>query len=159
MRYINRLAALMAAFVVFTGVLTVSAEAQSPPKPGQNVPSQTTSTYGNWVLRCLVTPDQTPSKACEIYQQVQAVKDGQRVTLLTVAVGRGQPVLPLRVTTALPGDVLLSTGPRIRFSDTLATELVFERCIGGACFASANATDEFLKAMRGPADGVRVMTH
>jgi invasion protein IalB len=124
---------------------------------GQNArPTQTTATFGNWVLRCLITPSAPPSKACEIYQQVQAVKDGQQITLLTIAVGRGQPTLPLRVTVALPVDVLLGTGVKARFSESLVTEMTFDRCLGNACYASANASDDFLKAMRGPADGVRI---
>ena len=128
----------------------------TPPQSPRALPNETTSTFGNWVLRCVQVGEVGKGRVCEIFQQVQAVRSGQAVVLLNVAVGAMSSTQPLLITVGLPTNFTFSGGVRIGAKEGAQTELTFERCIGGLCFASTALADGLLRDLRGPGESGRV---
>jgi invasion protein IalB len=119
-------------------------------------PTETSATYGNWNLRCVRSASNKSERICEVFQQVQSVRDNQRAVLLNVAVGSLAPSKPLLVTVGLPPNFMFAGGVRIGVDPNASTELKFERCVDGLCFASAALTDALLTQLKATGDSGRV---
>ncbi len=134
--------ALIAAF-------SVSAAQPLPPANPQqstiaNVPSMTTATYGDWVLRC---SQPTGIHACEVAQTVYL--QGQQTPFALIAIGREKPTEPLRLIAQLPVNVTTSAPVKITLvKGQPAVELHFERCVPAGCFAVMAPADQAIKRLR-----------
>ncbi|MDO1583461.1 invasion associated locus B family protein [Rhizobium oryzicola] len=142
----------------------VKVDAQKPAVP--NEPTVTTATYGSWVLRCVQVPAQAtadgkPARAsgqtCEVAQTVQV--QGQQQPIAQVALGRlpGEKDLTLTallpVNISLPGQVRLSGNGKSGTDEKGGLALAWQRCLGGACIASAKPDTATLAVIRASAEG------
>lgn len=131
-----------------------------------NEPTVTTATYGAWVLRCVQMPPQASSdgksarlsgQTCEVAQTVQV--RGQPQPIAQVAIGRlpGDKdltltaVLPVNI--SLPGQVQLSGNGKTGAEEKGRLDLAWQRCIGGACVASAKPDASTLAVIRAGTEG------
>ncbi|MDP1960725.1 MAG: invasion associated locus B family protein [Reyranella sp.] len=161
-------AAVFASLIGSVGLLFGSlAAAQQVPKatatppaaasPGA-APDTTTASFGDWTLRCDRRMDVTPpQRFCELAHVVQ--KPGDANILGQFAVGRVARNDPLKFTTVLPVNVALKTLPRLVADgpEPVSVDLAWSRCLVGACFADATATDEVLKRLRSRTEPGRIV--
>lgn len=134
-------------------------KAAVPPEP-----AVTTASYGSWVLRCVqvTEPAQTATDAsksgrasiqtCEVIQSVQV--QGQSQPIAQVAIGRlpGDKDLILTalvpVNIALPGGIHLSGNGKTGAEEKGGLELSWQRCMSGACIATAKPETTVLGVLR-----------
>lgn len=128
------------------------------PAPVSNDPETTTSTYGDWLLRCQRVQDANGSRRnCEVAQAV-SVK-GQNAPIAQIAFGRINANDPLRVTVVTPHDVSFPSTIRIAMDekDTQPTELAWTRCLPVGCFASGGPSADALKKWRASSESGRLI--
>ena len=140
--------------VVLAVVLaTGQAAAQTPPaKPAGTLPmpsdpTQTTASYGDWVLRCVRTGDKGGGqRACELVQTM--VLQGQQQPVAQVAVGYDKN--DLRLTLLLPPAVSFSRMPSLGAAGAAEPhyDLAWRRCLPTGCFADVQVGPELNKLLR-----------
>jgi invasion protein IalB len=132
--------------------------AQSPPPPPVSAdPANTTATFGDWVLRCQqVGGTAQGARFCEV-AQILGVQ-GQTAPIAEVAIGRIDPKAALRLTVALPPNILIPVTPRadIDAQDHEGIVLTWRRCTPGSCFADAELSDEAIHHWRAQSDHGRL---
>lgn len=130
----------------------------APAKPAAQPPAAapapdsgiTTSTFGDWALRCQRMSDSAKdSRYCEVSMTIQQ-KD-QPGPIAKIAFGRAAPDQPLRAMILLPTNVSFPSSVKIFADDKDAWGLDFAwvRCIQGGCFAEAVPSDDDLRRWRG----------
>ncbi len=132
--------------------------APAPAAPVSNDPETTTSTYGDWLLRCQRVQDGAATRRnCEVAQAV-SVK-GQNTPIAQIAFGRINANDPLRVTVVMPHDVSFPSTIRIAMDekDTQPTELAWTRCLPVGCFASGGPSADALKKWRASSESGRLI--
>lgn len=135
------LALIGAAFLAATGMARAQAPAQAQP------PQQTTATYDDWTLRCVVQVGPPAQKVCEIVQSTHV--QGQAAVLTQIAIGRQNKSLPYKMVIQVPIDVWLPTGVKILTSDKdPGLAATFKRCVPAACFADIDLRDDAVKKLR-----------
>ena len=106
--------------VVFAGLVLATAQASAqdttatPQAPApisdiSSLPSTTTATYGDWVLRCIkasTTADGPTAESCEIVLTIQL--QGQARPIAQLAIGRRQDQNELILTAVLPVNATLA---------------------------------------------------
>lgn len=141
-----------------------------PAKPETSkvaVPSQptvTTASYGSWILRCVqLAPQATAgadagksaragAQSCEVMQSVQV--QGQSQPIAQVAMGRVPGDKDLILTAlvpaniALPGGIHLSGNGKTGVEEKGGLDLSWQRCIGGACMATAKPDAAVISVLR-----------
>ena len=130
--------------------------AATPTSPGA-APDTTTASFGDWTLRCTRRQDVTPpQRFCELAHVVQ--KPGDPNILGQIAVGRVAPGERLKFTAVLPVNVALRTMPKLVADGPVpvSVELTWSRCLVGACFADATASDEVLNRLRARTEPGRI---
>lgn len=130
-----------------TGPVWPQAKA-APPSVGPQ-PVATTATYGDWTLRCEANPGgDTAQNFCEVVQTIQLA--GKQAPAAQVAFGRPDHGPALHVIAALPVNVAFPSTARVAVGDAdpRPVDLEWKRCLPGACFADATATDEALGRWR-----------
>lgn len=129
-----------------------------PPAPSSDpAPDQTTASYGDWTLRCNRRIDLTPPRRfCEVALIVQ--KAGEPNAQGQIAVGRVARNEPLKVTAVLPPNVALKTAPKLTADgkDAPSVELIWTRCISGACFSDATLSEEVVSRLRSRTEPGRI---
>ena len=156
----------LAAAVVMT--LAVSAQAQQPQRPAPpaahpaprppaatpgndqqhgNEPQQTTATYGDWVVHCVVN-NATPSElVCDMAQVTQL--QGKNVPFSRVAVAHPEKGQPVKLIVQVPVNASFATQVHIQTSDQDAGIIApFARCNPNGCFAEFELKEEILKKLR-----------
>jgi invasion protein IalB len=138
-----------AAFALACSTLAPAfAEDQKPPsKPesrtakheeahGARAPAVTSKGFGSWALRCEETHAEGEKKLCEISQMVETAA---KQPVAKISVGRRNPTDPLTIVVILPTNVSFPSTVHIRTEkeDKWGLELQWQRCIPGACTASA----------------------
>jgi invasion protein IalB len=124
------------------GLLLAQAPAPSASQPAD----QSTVTIGDWVHRCVGVNGDASQRVCEIYQQVQAVQPGGRVTtLLSIAIGYPAPQQPPMITVLIPVNVSLGVQPALIAKGLAAIPLRFVHCAVNACVARAEASETLVQ--------------
>lgn len=109
--------------------------ASPAPAPVSATPERTTASFGDWVLRCEGIATQT-KRACEVAHMI--TMQGQNSPVAQVAIGKQAPNEGVRLTIVLPPNIAITAKPHVTMTRTGAApiELVWQRCLPGACFAS-----------------------
>ncbi|RCW20640.1 invasion protein IalB [Ciceribacter lividus] len=146
------------------GAPLASLAADSKPAAVPAEPAVTTASYGNWVLRCVNLPAgkdgqaaAIPVTSCEVSETVQV--QGQAQPVAQIALGRipGDKtliltaVLPSNI--AIPGMVHISGNGKTGADEEGAIDMSWNRCAGGACFATAKPDASAIKTLRSGKDG------
>jgi invasion protein IalB len=124
----------------------------APPTPAPAVsadPASTTATFGDWIMRCQrLGANAQPGRFCEV-AQVLAVQ-GQTAPIAEIAVGRVDRNSKMRLTIALPPNILISAAPRadLGAKDDEGIVLDWRRCTRGSCFADAELNDAAVNRWR-----------
>lgn len=107
-----------------------------PAAPMPAAPERTAASFGDWLLRCENVAAQ-PQRVCEVAHML--VAQGQTAPIAQVAIGRQAPGELERLTVVLPPNIAIGVKPSIVTVRTGAVpfELTWQRCLPGACFASA----------------------
>lgn len=157
--------------VVFAGLVLATAQASAqdttatPQAPAPisdipSLPSTTTATYGDWVLRCIKTStaaDGPTAESCEIVLTIQL--QGQARPIAQLAIGRRQDQNELILTAVLPVNATLSTSVHISGNakageaEKGGIDLEWSRCLPVACFAEARPNNVTFDVMRKEAAG------
>jgi len=112
-----------------------------------NAQQQTTASYQDWTVRCVLPEGQT-QKQCEMIQSASV--QGQAGPISQIAIGRPVKTEPVKVVFQLPVGVWLPRGAKLVFdSKAPALEATFKRCLPAACFADAELKDNIIKKLRG----------
>lgn len=144
---------------------TAAANAETV-RPIPSEPTQTTETYGSWVLRCVQLPppaptdgksSRAPGRTCEVVQTVQV--QGQPQPIAQVAIGRFPgdddlvvtALLPVNI--SLPGEVRISGNGKTGADERGGIGLVWTRCLSGTCIATAKPDAETLAILRRETEG------
>jgi invasion protein IalB len=124
----------------------------APPTPAPTVsadPASTTATFGDWIMRCQrLGANAQVGRFCEV-AQVLAVQ-GQTAPIAEIAVGRVDRNSKMRLTIALPPNILISAAPRadLGATDDEGIALAWRRCTRGSCFADAELNDAAVNRWR-----------
>lgn len=113
-------------------------------KKSANGGAPTSTTYGDWVLKCI--SDNQNAKSCELTQLV--IEKEKRTPFAQIAIGRLKPDQPLQVTLVVPTNVTFASAARIRTDekDSHPVDLGWARCLPNACYASATLKDEIVRS-------------
>jgi invasion protein IalB len=107
---------------------------------------QTTATYGDWTVRCVVAEGQK-AKQCEMIQTANV--QGQSNPISQIAIGRPAKTDPVKIVFQLPVGIWLPGGAKLVFdAKAAAIDASFKRCLPAACFADAELKDDVIKKWR-----------
>jgi invasion protein IalB len=123
-------------------------------------PDHTSTTFGDWTLRCDRRLDLTPpQRVCELGLVVQ--KAGETGAQAQIAVGRVARGSALQITAVVPPNLAFQTKPKVVVDgqDPSSTDLSWTRCIIGGCFADAPISPDLLKSLRSRTDHGRLDYH
>ena len=125
------------------------------PAPGDAGADQTTASFGDWQLRCRLTPaaaGQPAQRGCEVVQTV--ILQGQTAPFAQLGFGKLNPNDPLYFTAVVPPNVTFPSSVKIAVSaeDKQPVDVAWTRCLPGGCFASLALKDEVLKKWRAQND-------
>ena len=104
-------------------------------------PAITSTSYGDWALRCRQASAGEASHLCEISQTIEA--QDQSGPIAKISVGRPSPGGGLHGMIILPNNVSFPSSVHVRTdeNDKWGLEFNWLRCIPGGCFAEAELTD------------------
>lgn len=125
-----------------------SPAAGSAATPVSSEPQSTTATFGDWVLRCVrEAPPDRPQRVCEVAQTLEVKGQG---VVAQIALRRGSPKEPMRMTIALPPNISLSSKVRVSVTDKDENpcEVEWKRCLPGACVAEGEVRDDLVRTWR-----------
>jgi invasion protein IalB len=146
---------VMRACALLLGIVPIAAGAQTAketpketPKPPvispaavPSTPERTTASFGDWMMRCegAVAPAR---RTCEVAQVITL--QSQTSPIAQVAIGRQAPNESKRLTLVLPPNIAILTKPQVSIAKAGATptDLIWQRCTPGACFAAAPVSDD-----------------
>lgn len=116
----------------------------TPSAPVSSEPQRTTSTFGDWTLRC-ERPENAP-QTCEVGQSLFA--QGQQVA--QTAIGHAARAESLRMTVLVPVNVSLAAPVRMTGPGTDATpvELAWRRCVPAGCLADTVLGEDLVRKLR-----------
>ena len=145
-----------------------TAFAQTPapvPRPAASAdePSETTATFGTWVLHCVelraapasqnAVSTKPPVRSCEIVQTITVGAQNTPFARLAFGYPPGKDA-NLLVTAALPVDIALpgfahvSGNAKQGKAEKGGIDLAWSRCAAGACFANAVVNPSLLKTIQ-----------
>jgi invasion protein IalB len=121
-----------------------AAEPAAPP-PVSAEPQTTTSTYGDWTVRCTRT-DAAPGRLCEVADSVQ----GQQGPIAQIVISRIIPKDPPHIIVQLPLNVSFPSSVKVSIDekDAQSLDLSWRKCLPAGCFADAELKDDMLKKLR-----------
>jgi invasion protein IalB len=127
----------------FAGVVAIglsSAQAQTP--------QQTTATYGDWVVSCLIPQDSDGKKACAVAQS-QLIQ-GQTNPVSRITISRLAKNEPFKLFLQVPANVWFQGGVVSFVTDQSEPLLAatFRWCIPARCLADADLTNADLTKLR-----------
>ncbi len=139
--------------------------AQTPPAatseeqhPVDLEPSNTSASYGDWIMRCQRLGDGADvERVCEAAQLIHA--QDQQNPVAEVAIGRLKKTDPLHLTIVLPVNITFPDPPRLSANgkDVDGLNFVWLKCLPGGCYANALLTDEVLRRWRDETDARRII--
>lgn len=108
-------------------------------------PQQTTATYRDWTLRCVVAADK--HKKCEVTQATHV--QGRQRPVSQIAISEPVKGSPAKMVVQLPIGIWLPAGVKVSYgANEPAVIASFKRCVPDACFADATLTDAQLDKMK-----------
>jgi len=143
----------MAGVALAQGTPASPAAKTSAPQPIVGDPTQTTATYGDWLMRCVHAGNGgTGPQTCEIVQTL--VRQGQTQPVAEIAIGSIAKSAGLLFTVAVP--TIISLGKEARVVGATGTpslfDLTWRRCLPGGCFADTPLNAEAVKMLRARTD-------
>lgn len=123
------------------------ASAQAPrPAPATPPTNMTSSTFGDWVLRCENLRAPASGRGCELLQSLQSER-GQPVAQF--ALGRSQSSDPMRLLVLIPANITVATPILLQLADRAAPITVSLRACGPrGCVADADLNAAQLARIR-----------
>jgi len=123
------------------------ASAQAPrPAPATPPTNMTSSTFGDWVLRCENLRAPASGRGCELLQSLQSER-GQPVAQF--ALGRSQSTDPMRLLVLIPANITVATPILLQLADRAAPITVSLRACGPrGCVADADLNAAQLSRIR-----------
>jgi invasion protein IalB len=121
---------------------------------------QTTATYGDWQIRCQLTPavaGQSARRSCELVQSV--VLQGQTAPFAQLGFGRLAAAGPIFFTAVVPTNVTFPSSVKVALDGNdkqPPLEIPWTRCLPGGCFASIEIKDDVMKRWRTQSQSGRV---
>lgn len=106
----------------------------------------TTSTHGDWVLRCPKEKDPKQEKPCTLMQQIVAEKAKSPVVTV-VFVHAGKPSA-LHAILRLPLGVALPTGMNLQIDEGEESKWRFNHCEPGGCLVTSKVNPELRKRLQ-----------
>jgi|SRR5579885_450243 len=108
----------------------------------------TTATYGDWVVRCVVQSNNNQQqKLCEMDQTTEV--QGKNAPLSREAIPRPEKGKPLKFIVQLPVNVWLPPGLRIQMNDKdPGIAASYTHCVPGGCFAEVELNDDTVRKFR-----------
>jgi len=113
-----------------------TAKPEKHEKPESHASGITSKGYGSWSLRCEAGHAEGAGRTCEISETIETESSKP---IAKISVGRRGPSDPLTIVVILPTNVSFPSTVHIRTAeeDKWGLELEWQRCIPGACIASA----------------------
>lgn len=125
---------------LLAGLAAASAQGGTAPKP-----SETTETFGSWVVRCQQPPAAAP-RACEILHSVQ----GQGGVITQVAIGtppgKDAPVIVVQTPLGILVPQPVTLGDAAQPVESHMT-IPFQTCLPAGCIAQLETTNKALDAL------------
>jgi invasion protein IalB len=128
---------------------------KAAPQPSQ--PQVTTTSYGDWALRCQQQSNAGKGPMCEAAVTIQQ-KD-QPAPIAKFALGRPSPAAPFRAIILLPTNISLPSTVKLFTDDKDAwgLDFVWRRCVPGGCFAEVMPSEDDLGRWRKIADSAKII--
>jgi invasion protein IalB len=116
-------------------------------------PRQTTATYNDWTVTCVMQPG-TKEKSCSIGQGQTAQEAGSSVQLL---LERRDQKGSFRMLLSMPANVWIRSGVRLRAGDDDPGAIArFQWCIPQRCYAEGTVKQETVATLRSPVASARL---
>lgn len=114
--------------------------AKPKPAPVSATPERTTASFGDWTLRCERVA-QEANRVCEVAYMI--TPQGQNAPIAQVAIGKQPSADARQLTIVLPPNIAIGVKPQVMAAKAglAPVELTWQRCVPGACFASAPLPD------------------
>lgn len=155
-------------------LLSAAAQGQQPPHPAPsagrpapatppaaapgndqqrgNGPQQTTATYGDWVVQCVVNTSPPSEPVCDMAQVTQL--QGKNVPFSRIAVAHPEKGQPVKLVVQVPVNASFATQVHIQTNDQDPGIVApFASCNPNGCFAEFDLKEDVLKKLR-DANGV-----
>jgi len=134
---------LIAALALTPVVPSAQEPRPAPATPPTNV---TSTSFGDWVLRCENRTAPTAGRGCELLQSLQSER-GQPVAQF--ALGRARPSDPMRLLLLIPANITVATPILLQLADRAAPIAVTLRACGPrGCVADAELSAAQLTRIR-----------
>jgi invasion protein IalB len=112
-----------------------------------NEPQQTTATYGDWVVQCVVNNSTPSALVCDMAQVTQL--QGKNVPFSRIAVAHPEKGQPVKLIVQVPVNASFATQVHIQTSDQDPGVIApFSNCNPNGCFAEFDLKEELLKKLR-----------
>ena len=129
------------------GEVIVLASLTPSQQPSPRPASRTSATYGDWVVRCEVTPGAPPQKSCDMEQLAQV--QGQANPISRVAIPVPPKGDPAKLFIQVPNNVSFGSPLKIvTDSKDAGISTPFRRCVPAGCFAEIELKDDLQKKFR-----------
>jgi invasion protein IalB len=129
---------------------------KSAATPVPATPERTAASFGDWLLRCdgIVAP---PRRVCEVAYMI--VAQGQTAPVAQIAIGKQAPGERERLTVVVPPNIAIGVRPYVATSKAGAApfELTWQRCLPGACFASAEISSAAISELAAQSEPGRIV--
>jgi invasion protein IalB len=126
------------------------------PAPVGAAPERTTASFGDWVLRCEMGG--TPARRlCEVAELITL--QGQTSPTAQLALGKQGSHEGKWLTVVLASNIAITTKPQALIAKAGAApiELSWQRCLSGACFASAPVSEETIGLLSAQSEPGRIV--
>ena len=112
-----------------------------------NEPQQTTATYGDWVVQCVVNTSPPSEPVCDMAQVTQV--QGKNLPFSRVAVARPEKGQPVKLIVQVPVNASFATQVHIQTSEQDPGIVApFASCNPNGCFAEFDLKEDILKKLR-----------
>lgn len=130
--------------------------AQPASAPVSATPEKTTASFGDWMLRCESVAAQA-KRVCEVAHMITL--QGQSSPVAQLAIGKLASSEGQQLTIVLPPNIAIAAKPQVSTAKTGGTpiELVWQRCLPGACFASASVSQAVIGDLGAQTEPGRIM--
>ncbi|MDJ0387706.1 invasion associated locus B family protein [Roseomonas sp. E05] len=132
-----------------------AAPAATPAAPAAPVPERTSSSYGDWVVRCENRAAEGTTSASRICEMAQGVQNQQQQPIAQIAVGRLARSQPWRLIVAVPANVFAPGATRLLPEEGgQPVPLQLRTCTPANCTLEAELTEALQRRLRSREGGM-----